>query len=164
MREIIDRHADGFHADGDETFRGIANIGSMSAKSREANSDLYVATKSGVEGFSEALAKKANDYGLRVMLIEPGPRRHRHDCRPGCSCGRGLDSLPILPGVVTVDTIRRFKRPRLSRRCLTESDHLTDEHELLYVGITRARTILWSSKKSAQTGRGATPSIAKDTS
>jgi NADP-dependent 3-hydroxy acid dehydrogenase YdfG len=50
----------------------IVNIGSMSAKVREADSDLYVATKSGIEGFSESLRKKVNEKGVKVTLIEPG--------------------------------------------------------------------------------------------
>jgi NADP-dependent 3-hydroxy acid dehydrogenase YdfG len=50
----------------------IVNVGSMSAKVREAGSDVYVATKSGIEGFTDALAKQANEVGIRVSLIEPG--------------------------------------------------------------------------------------------
>ena len=50
----------------------IVNVGSMSAKVRESGSDVYVATKSGIEGFSEALRKKVNDLGIKVTLIEPG--------------------------------------------------------------------------------------------
>lgn len=64
-REAIDRMID----------RGaghIVNIGSMSATVREADSDLYVATKAGIEGFSESLRKKVNEKGVKVTLIEPG--------------------------------------------------------------------------------------------
>ena len=50
----------------------IVNIGSMSAKVREEGSDVYVATKSGIEGFTDSLAKLANKEGIRVTLIEPG--------------------------------------------------------------------------------------------
>jgi NADP-dependent 3-hydroxy acid dehydrogenase YdfG len=50
----------------------IVNIGSMSAKSRSANSDVYVATKSGLRGFTESLSKKLAEENIRVMLIEPG--------------------------------------------------------------------------------------------
>ena len=50
--------------------------------------------------------------------------------------------LPVLPGVVAVDTIRRFKGLDSRAVVLVEIDHLTDDHELLYVGITRARTHL----------------------
>jgi len=50
----------------------IVNIGSMSAKVREEGSDVYVATKSGIEGFTDSLAKQANKEGIRVTLIEPG--------------------------------------------------------------------------------------------
>lgn len=50
----------------------IVNIGSMSSLVREKGSDLYVATKSGIEGFSEALRKQVNELGIKVTLIEPG--------------------------------------------------------------------------------------------
>lgn len=50
----------------------IINIGSLSAKGREADADVYVATKSAIEGFSESLRKQVNRYGIKVSLIEPG--------------------------------------------------------------------------------------------
>ena len=50
----------------------IVNIGSMSADVREKDSSVYVATKSGIEGFSEALRKEVNAQGIKVTLIEPG--------------------------------------------------------------------------------------------
>ena len=50
----------------------IVNIGSMSAKVRESGSDVYVATKSGIRGFTDSLARTLNEEGIRVTLIEPG--------------------------------------------------------------------------------------------
>jgi NADP-dependent 3-hydroxy acid dehydrogenase YdfG len=50
----------------------IVCIGSMSAQVREKGSDIYVATKSGIEGFTESLRKQVNEYGIKVTLIEPG--------------------------------------------------------------------------------------------
>lgn len=50
----------------------IVNIGSMSADVREKDSSVYVATKSGIQGFSEALRKEVNSLGIKVTLIEPG--------------------------------------------------------------------------------------------
>lgn len=50
----------------------IINVGSMSADVREENSSVYVATKSAVQGFSEALRKEVNTHGIKVTLIEPG--------------------------------------------------------------------------------------------
>ncbi len=50
----------------------IINIGSMSNVGREKGSSVYVATKSGVNGFSEAFRKEANAQNVRVVLIEPG--------------------------------------------------------------------------------------------
>jgi len=50
----------------------IVNVGSMSADVREKNSSVYVATKAGIQGFSEALRKEVNPLGIKVSLIEPG--------------------------------------------------------------------------------------------
>lgn len=44
----------------------------MSADVREENSSVYVATKSAIQGFSEALRKEVNPLGIKVSLIEPG--------------------------------------------------------------------------------------------
>lgn len=50
----------------------IVNIGSMSADVREKGSSIYVASKAGIQAFSEALRKEVNELGIRVSLIEPG--------------------------------------------------------------------------------------------
>jgi short-subunit dehydrogenase len=50
----------------------IVNVGSMSADVREEGSSVYVATKAGIQGFSEALRKELNPLGIKVSLIEPG--------------------------------------------------------------------------------------------
>jgi len=47
-------------------------VGSMSAEVREKGSSVYVATKSGIEGFAAALRKEVNEMGIKVTLIEPG--------------------------------------------------------------------------------------------
>jgi len=50
----------------------IVIVGSMSANVRAAGSSVYVATKSGVQGFTEAFRKEINQFGIKVSLIEPG--------------------------------------------------------------------------------------------
>lgn len=50
----------------------IINVGSMSADVREETGSVYVATKSGIQGFSEAFRKQVNEKGIKVTLIEPG--------------------------------------------------------------------------------------------
>jgi NADP-dependent 3-hydroxy acid dehydrogenase YdfG len=50
----------------------IVNIGSMSADVREETSSVYVAAKSGIQGFSESLRKEINPKGIKLTLIEPG--------------------------------------------------------------------------------------------
>ena len=44
----------------------------MSADVREKGSSVYVATKAGIQGFSETLRKEVNPLGVKVTLIEPG--------------------------------------------------------------------------------------------
>lgn len=50
----------------------MIQIGSMSATTKDAESSGYVATKSAIRGFSEALRKELNPSNIRVTLIEPG--------------------------------------------------------------------------------------------
>lgn len=50
----------------------IVNVGSMSACVREAEADLYVATKSAIAGFNESLRKLVNKECVKVSIIEPG--------------------------------------------------------------------------------------------
>jgi NADP-dependent 3-hydroxy acid dehydrogenase YdfG len=50
----------------------IVNIGSMSADVREEKSSVYVAAKSGIQGFSESLRKQLNPKGIKISLVEPG--------------------------------------------------------------------------------------------
>lgn len=50
----------------------IINVGSLSAAERGKGSDLYVATKSAIRGWSLSLHKQVQDAGIRVSLIEPG--------------------------------------------------------------------------------------------
>jgi 3-oxoacyl-[acyl-carrier protein] reductase len=50
----------------------IVFIGSMSAVSREAGSSIYVAAKSGIEGFAKSLREELAEKDIKVGLIEPG--------------------------------------------------------------------------------------------
>lgn len=47
-------------------------IGSMSAVSRKAGSSIYVAAKSGIQGFAESLREELGEQDIKVGLIEPG--------------------------------------------------------------------------------------------
>jgi len=47
-------------------------IGSMSAVSKGAGSSIYVAAKSGIEGFAPSLRKELAEQDIKVGLIEPG--------------------------------------------------------------------------------------------
>jgi short-subunit dehydrogenase len=75
----------------------ILNIGSMSADVREVGSSVYVATKAGIQGFSEALRKELNPKNIKVTLIEPGAVDT--DMQPGTASEKQeqIDNLEMLP-------------------------------------------------------------------
>ncbi len=50
----------------------IVNVGSMSAESKDGDGTVYVATKSGIRGFTTSLRKELNPKGIKVTLVEPG--------------------------------------------------------------------------------------------
>lgn len=50
----------------------IIFIGSMSAVSRKGGSSIYVAAKSGVQGFAASLRQELAEKDIKVGLIEPG--------------------------------------------------------------------------------------------
>jgi 3-oxoacyl-[acyl-carrier protein] reductase len=50
----------------------VVLIGSMSAVSKTPGSSIYVAAKSGIEGFSMSLRKELAEKDIKVGLIEPG--------------------------------------------------------------------------------------------
>ncbi len=53
----------------------IINVGSIGGKFYEPLGAWYHATKFAVEGFSDSLRVELAPYGIRVVLIEPGPIR-----------------------------------------------------------------------------------------
>jgi NADP-dependent 3-hydroxy acid dehydrogenase YdfG len=73
------------------------NIGSMSADVREEGSSVYVATKAGIQGFSESLRKELNPKNIKVTLIEPGAVDT--DMQPGSQSEKQeqMDSLEMMP-------------------------------------------------------------------
>lgn len=50
----------------------IVLIGSMSAVSRSGGSSIYVAAKSGIQGFAKSLREELSEQDIKVGLIEPG--------------------------------------------------------------------------------------------
>lgn len=50
----------------------IVLIGSMSAVSRKGGSSIYVAAKSGIQGFAKSLREELAEQDIKVGLIEPG--------------------------------------------------------------------------------------------
>ena len=53
----------------------IVNISSMGGFIGFPGSGYYAATKFAVEGLSEALAKEVAPFGIKVLIVEPGPFR-----------------------------------------------------------------------------------------
>jgi NAD(P)-dependent dehydrogenase (short-subunit alcohol dehydrogenase family) len=53
----------------------VVNVSSMGGFVGNAGGGYYNATKFAVEGLSEALAKEVAPFGIRVIIVEPGPFR-----------------------------------------------------------------------------------------
>jgi NAD(P)-dependent dehydrogenase (short-subunit alcohol dehydrogenase family) len=53
----------------------IVNISSMGGFIGFPGSGYYAATKFAVEGLSESLAKEVSPFGIKVIIVEPGPFR-----------------------------------------------------------------------------------------
>lgn len=50
----------------------VVLIGSMSAVSQSAGSSIYVAAKTGIQGFAHALRQELGEKDIKIGLIEPG--------------------------------------------------------------------------------------------
>ncbi|MCS0500835.1 oxidoreductase [Ancylobacter mangrovi] len=51
----------------------IVNLSSLAGLSGNAGTGYYAASKFAVEGLSDALAKEVEQFGIKVLLVEPGP-------------------------------------------------------------------------------------------
>jgi short-subunit dehydrogenase len=50
----------------------IISIGSMSAETADAGSEVYNASKAGIRSFFQSLRKRVNNKGIKISVIEPG--------------------------------------------------------------------------------------------
>ncbi|KAJ3544785.1 hypothetical protein NM208_g2866 [Fusarium decemcellulare] len=53
----------------------IINVSSVAGQDGNPSCGLYAASKFGLEGFTEALAKETKEFGINVLLVEPGAFR-----------------------------------------------------------------------------------------
>ncbi|KAF4470875.1 oxidoreductase yusz [Fusarium albosuccineum] len=53
----------------------IINVSSVAGQDGNPSCGLYAASKFGLEGFTEALAKETKEFGIDVLLVEPGAFR-----------------------------------------------------------------------------------------
>jgi NAD(P)-dependent dehydrogenase (short-subunit alcohol dehydrogenase family) len=67
----------------------IVQVSSEGGQIAYPNFSLYHATKWGVEGFVEAVAKEAAPFGVDFLIVEPGPT--------ATNFGAGLDHAPPMP-------------------------------------------------------------------
>jgi NAD(P)-dependent dehydrogenase (short-subunit alcohol dehydrogenase family) len=109
----------------------IINVSSIGGKFYEPLGAWYHATKFAVEGFSDSLRLELAPYGIRVVIVEPGPvrtewnaiarsrtvpgrrtRRRPRACGPGWSRARA----PCSPADPTWSRRRSQGRPRRAAR------------------------------------------------
>lgn len=53
----------------------IVNLSSVGGQDGQASSGLYAASKFCLEGLSESLAKEVKEFGISVLIVEPGAFR-----------------------------------------------------------------------------------------
>ena len=53
----------------------IVNVSSVAGQDAVPSCGLYAASKFGLEGFTEALSKEVKDFGINVLIVEPGAFR-----------------------------------------------------------------------------------------
>lgn len=67
----------------------IVQVSSEGGQIAYPNFSLYHATKWGIEGFVESVAKEVAPFGIDFMIVEPGPT--------GTNFGEGLDLAAVMP-------------------------------------------------------------------
>lgn len=86
-------------------FGQIINIGSLSGKTRDSGGDLYVASKSGVEGFNDSLRRGLFKKGIKVTLIEPGAVATSLHGLAKNKLNSLVENMEMLPTDIIVDAI-----------------------------------------------------------
>jgi NAD(P)-dependent dehydrogenase (short-subunit alcohol dehydrogenase family) len=113
----------------------IVNIGSINGQAGQYGQVNYAAAKSGIHGFTKALAQEGAKFGVTVNAIAPGLYRYRHGrrrARPGAGKDRRQD-----PG--------RSARPCRGDRPRRGLPHLGQRgvhHRLDHVASTAASTCI----------------------
>lgn len=70
----------------------IINVGSMAGLMGLPFQSIYSASKYGIEGFSESLQMEVNDFGIRIVVIDPGDISTEITAHRKVSAGSGADS------------------------------------------------------------------------
>lgn len=84
----------------------IVNISSIAGLSPNAGAGYYAASKFAVEGLSDALALEVQSFGIKVLVVEPGPFRTDFG-------GRSMRTVPAIPAYA--DTLAGQRRRDLTR-------------------------------------------------
>ncbi len=106
----------------------IINISSIGGKFYEPFGAWYHATKFAVEGFSDSLRMELRPFGIKVVLIEPGPilTEWNEIARDSSSSARATARMPPTPARPTPCSPASTSRagPRRRRRWRTRSSRL----------------------------------------
>lgn len=137
----------------------IVNLSSIAGLAATPGFGPYNATKFAVEGLSEALAGEVRPFGIRVLLVEPGPFRTDF-------AGRSIVEAPAMPDYQrSVGPTRKYIREvdgtqagdpaRAARAILDHVAHARPELRLLLgkAAVDRLKTKLSSLQRDLDAGR-----------
>lgn len=86
----------------DQGYGAIINIASLAGKLPTPNSAVYSATKAGVIQFSNVLRMEVADYGVQVLVVNPGPI----DTKFWDNADPSADYLKHLPKSMMISPVR----------------------------------------------------------
>ncbi|KAL2683032.1 hypothetical protein Neosp_007495 [[Neocosmospora] mangrovei] len=83
----------------------IVNISSVAGQDGNPSCGLYAASKFGLEGFTEALSKEVKEFGIEVLLVEPGAFRTNF---LGASLKSDTSTEQAYSGTVVDEALKKF--------------------------------------------------------
>ena len=112
----------------------VVNVSSVAGFVAQPGNGAYNASKAAFDGMTEALAREVGRFGVRVLLVQPGPFRTAflgHSAGPAARIGaypdyadatRGRAGQASDPAKIAAQIIRAVQRPDPAFRLVLGSD------------------------------------------